>query len=78
VFQVLFRVELLFKYITQRSVLRLDSSEWQGVWDSTGKYLGQWAPLVFWNFIPEQVQNPKKLVKYLEKLCCYPGNSREI
>ncbi|KAK4822079.1 hypothetical protein QYF61_009340 [Mycteria americana] len=26
---------------------------------------------------PEQVQNPEKLVKYLEKVCCYPGNCRE-
>ncbi|KAK4817456.1 hypothetical protein QYF61_015611 [Mycteria americana] len=42
-----------------------------------GKYLGQWAPPVFWNFTPEQVQNPEKLVKYLEKVCCHPSNSRE-
>jgi len=25
----------------------------------------------------EQVQNPEKLVKYLQKVCCHPGNSRE-
>ncbi|KAK4829913.1 hypothetical protein QYF61_007636 [Mycteria americana] len=42
-----------------------------------GKYLGQWAPPVSWNFTPEQVQNPEKLVKYLEKVCCHCGNSRE-
>ncbi|KAK4832654.1 hypothetical protein QYF61_024682 [Mycteria americana] len=42
-----------------------------------GKYLGQWAPPVFWNLTPEQVQNPEKLVKYLEKVCCHPGNSRK-
>ena len=33
---------------------------------------------LFWNFTPEQVQDPEKLVKYLEKVCCHPGNSREI
>ncbi|GAB0203955.1 microtubule-associated protein RP/EB family member 1-like [Grus japonensis] len=32
---------------------------------------------MFWNFTPEQVQNPEKLVEYLEKVCCHPGNSRE-
>ncbi|KAK4830055.1 hypothetical protein QYF61_008393 [Mycteria americana] len=42
-----------------------------------GKYLGRWAPPVFWNFTPEQVQNPEKLVKYLEQVCCHPGNSRD-
>ena len=42
-----------------------------------GKYLGQWAPPVFWNFTSEKVQNPEKLVKYLGKVCCHPGNSRE-
>jgi len=26
---------------------------------------------------PEQVQDPDKLVKYLQKLCCHPWNSRE-
>ena len=41
------------------------------------KCLEQWAPPVFWNFTPEQVQNPEKLVKYLEKVCFHPGNSRE-
>lgn len=32
-----------------------------------GRYLGHWVPPGFWNFIPEQVQNPEKLVKLLEK-----------
>ncbi|KAK4830508.1 hypothetical protein QYF61_011421, partial [Mycteria americana] len=41
-----------------------------------GKYLGQWAPPMFWNFTPEQVQDPEKLGKYLE-VCCHLGNSRE-
>ncbi|KAK4814671.1 hypothetical protein QYF61_024978 [Mycteria americana] len=63
-----------FKNIIQRSS---PSYEWQGVWDSMGKCLGRWAPPVFWNFTPEQVQNPEKLVEYLEKVCCHPGNSRE-
>ncbi|KAK4830953.1 hypothetical protein QYF61_014412 [Mycteria americana] len=71
------RVNKQFKNIIQRSAPRLDSYEWQGVWNSMGKYLGQWAPPVFWNFTPEQVQNPEKLVKYLEKVCCHPGNSTE-
>ncbi|KAK4811037.1 hypothetical protein QYF61_015741 [Mycteria americana] len=42
-----------------------------------GKCLSYWAPPVFWNFTPEQVQNPEKLVEYLEKVCRHPGNSRE-
>ncbi|KAK4823738.1 hypothetical protein QYF61_006007 [Mycteria americana] len=77
VLQVLFKLKQLFKNTTQRRASRLDSYEWQGMWDSMGKYLGQWAPPVFWNFTTEQVQNPEKLVKYLEKVCCHPGNSRE-
>ncbi|KAK4811147.1 hypothetical protein QYF61_019778 [Mycteria americana] len=43
-----------------------------------GKCLGWWAPPVFWNFTPEQVQNPEKLVEYLGKVCCHPDNSKEI
>ncbi|KAK4810968.1 LOW QUALITY PROTEIN: hypothetical protein QYF61_014440 [Mycteria americana] len=43
-----------------------------------GKCLGRWAPPVFWNFAPEQVQKPEKLVEYLEKVCCHPDNSKEI
>ncbi|KAK4811288.1 hypothetical protein QYF61_023340 [Mycteria americana] len=43
-----------------------------------GKCLGQWAPPVFWNFPPEQVQNPEKLVEYLEKVCCHPDNSKDM
>lgn len=42
-----------------------------------GKCQRLWAPPVFQNFIPEQVQNIEELVKYLEKLCCHPGNFRE-
>ncbi|KAK4810942.1 hypothetical protein QYF61_013350 [Mycteria americana] len=75
--QALFQVKQLIKNTTQRSAPRLDSYEWQGVWESMGKCLGQWAPPVFWNFTPEQVQNAEKLVEYLEKVCCHPGNSRE-
>ncbi|KAK4828895.1 hypothetical protein QYF61_001453 [Mycteria americana] len=71
------RVNKQFKNIIQRSSQRLDSDEWQGVWDSMGKHLGQWAPPVFWDFTSEQVQNPEKIVNYLEKVCCHPGNSRE-
>ncbi|KAK4807067.1 hypothetical protein QYF61_018408 [Mycteria americana] len=72
------RVSKQFKNIIQRSAPRLDSYEWQGVWNSMGKCLGRWAPPVFWNFTPEQVQNPEKLVEYLEKVCCDSGNSKEI
>jgi len=40
VFQVLFSVKQLFKNIAQRSAPRLDSYEWQGVWNSMGRCLG--------------------------------------
>jgi len=75
--QVLFRVKQVVKNIVQRPAPGLDSYEWLGVWDSMGKYLGQWTPLMFLKLTPEQVQNPDKLVKYLQKVCCHPGNSRE-
>jgi len=75
--QVLFRVKQVVNNIMQRPATGLDSSEWLGVWHSMGKYLGQWAPPVFLKLTPEQVQNPDKLVKYLQKVCCHPGNSRE-
>jgi len=42
--QVLFRVKQVVKNIMQRPAPGLDSCEWLGVWDSMGKYLGQWAP----------------------------------
>jgi len=29
------------------------------------------------NGFQEQVQNPDKLIEYLEEVCCHPGNSRE-
>jgi len=32
---------------------------------------------MFFKLTPEQVQNPDNLVKYLQKVCCHPGNSRE-
>jgi len=77
-FQVLFRVKQVVENITQRPAPGLESCEWLGVWDSMGKYLGQWAPPVFLDLTPEQIQNPDKLVEYLEEVCCHPGNSREI
>jgi len=61
----------------QRPAPGLDSCEWLGVWDDMVTYLGQRAPLVFFKLTPEKVQNPDKLVKYLQKVCCHPGNSRE-
>ncbi|XP_049650076.1 microtubule-associated protein RP/EB family member 1-like [Accipiter gentilis] len=78
VVQLSFKVKQLFKKITQRCAPRLDNYEWQGVWGSMGKYLEKWAPPTFWKFTPEQVQDPEELVKYLEKVCCHPGSSREI
>jgi len=74
-FQVLCRVKQLVKNITQRSALSLSNYEWLGVWESMGKCLGWWAPLVFLNLTPEQVQNPDKFIEYLEEVCCRPGNS---
>ena len=41
--QVLFRVKQVVKNIVQRPAPGLDSCEWLGVWDSMGKYLGQWT-----------------------------------
>jgi len=76
-FQLLFRVKQVVKNILQRPAPGQDSSEWLGVWDSMGRCLGQWAPPMFLKLTPEQVQNPDKLVKYLQKVCCHPGNSRE-
>jgi len=75
--QVLFRVKQVVKNIMQRPAPGLDSCEWLGVWDSMGRCLGQWAPPAFLKLTPEQVQDPEKLVKYLQKVCCHPGNSRE-
>jgi len=75
-FQVLFRVKQEVN-IVQRPALGLDSYEWLGVWDSMGRCLGQWAPLVFLKLSPEQVQNSDKLIESLEEVCCHPGNSRE-
>jgi len=43
-----------------------------------GRSLEQRAPPVCFKLTPEQVQNPDNLVKYLQKVCCHPGNSREI
>jgi len=62
-FWVLLRVKQVVKNIVQRPTLGLDSCEWLGVWDSMGKYLGQWAPPVFLKLTPEQVQDPNKLIK---------------
>jgi len=75
--QVLFRVKQVVKNIVQRPAPGLDSCEWLGVWDSMGRCLEQWAPPVCFKLTPEQIQNPDSLVKYLQKVCCHPGNSRE-
>jgi len=61
--QVLLRVKQVVKNIVQRPAQGPDSCEWLGVWDSMGKYLGQWAPPVFLKLTPEQVQDPDKLIK---------------
>jgi len=75
--QVLFRVKQVVKNIVQRPAPGPDSCEWLGVWDTMGRCLEQWAPPVCFELTPEQIQNPDKLVKYLQKVCCHPGNSRE-
>ena len=77
VFQVMFKIKQLFKNIMQRSAPRCDISEWQGVWDNMARCPEHWAPPVVWNFTSEQLQNPEKLVEYLEKICCSPGNPEE-
>lgn len=41
------------------------------------RYLKEWTPWVLWNFTPEQLQNPEKPVKYLEKVCCHSVSSKE-
>jgi len=73
--QVLFRVKQVVKNILQRPAPGPDSCEWLGMWDSMGRCVGQWAPPVCFKLTPEQVQNPDKLVKHLQKVCGYPGNS---
>jgi len=47
--QVLFRVKQVVKNIMQRPAPGPDSCEWLGVWDSMGKYLGQWTHRCFLN-----------------------------
>jgi len=76
-FWVLFRVKQVVKNIVQRPARGPDSCEWLGVWDSMAKFLGQWTPPMFFKPTPEQVQDPEKLVKYLQKVCCHPGNTPE-
>jgi len=77
VFQVTLKIKQLFKNITQTSVPSQGSSEWQGVWDNMARCPEQWAPPVVWNFTYEHLQNPEKLLEYLEKVCCLPGNPKE-
>jgi len=76
-FWVWFRVKQVIKNIVQTPDPGPDNFGWLGVWDSMGRCLGQWAPLVYFKLTPEQIQNPDKLVKYLQKVYCHPGNSRE-
>lgn len=42
-----------------------------------GQVRRQWAPAMVWTFLLKQLQNPERLVKYLEKVCCCPGKSGE-
>lgn len=44
-------IKQIFKDITHRSLLRLDSNEWQGAWVGMGWWLKQWAHTVVWNFL---------------------------
>lgn len=73
----MFKIKELLKYITQRSALTQDSSEWQTVRDGMGRCLEHWALPEVWNFTSEQLQNPEKLVEHLEKVCCHPGDPKE-
>jgi len=75
--QVLFRVKQVVKNIVQRPAPGLDSCEWLGVWDSMDRCLEQWAPPVCFKLTPEQIQDTDNLIKYLQKVCFHPGNSRE-
>jgi len=75
--RVLFRAKQVVKNIVKRPAPGLDSCEWLGVWDSIGRCLEQWAPPMCFKLTPEQIQNPDNLGKYLQKVCCHPGNSRE-
>jgi len=75
--QVLSRAKQVVKNIVQRPAPGLDSCEWLGVLDSIGRCLGQWASPVSFKLTPEQVQDAENLVKYLQKVCFHPGNSRE-
>jgi len=52
-FQLLFRVKQIVKNMVQRPAPGPDSCEWLGVWDSMGKYLGQWTPPIFFKLTPE-------------------------
>jgi len=79
VLQVVFKIKQLFKNnITQTSAREQDRSEWQAVWDGMGKCLEQQASPVVWIFTFEQLQNPEKLVEYLEEVYCHHGNSKEV
>ena len=71
--QALFRVKQAVKNIVQRPAPGLDSCEWLGVWDSMGKYLGQWTPPMIFKLTPGQVQNADKLVKYLQNCAATLG-----
>ncbi|GAB0209028.1 hypothetical protein GRJ2_003368500 [Grus japonensis] len=45
------------------------------MWESMGGYLETFSPPVVWNFTPEQLQDPDKMVEYLKGKCC--GDSKE-
>lgn len=44
VFQVLFKINQLFKNTTQKSALIQDNYEWEGVWEAIGRHLEEWVP----------------------------------
>ena len=58
-FQVLFKVNQLFKNTTQRSVPKLHSHEWQGVWDSMGKHLEQEGIILLLSLDRKRTWNPQ-------------------
>lgn len=68
-------VKELFVDTTQRSAPRLESCEWQGVWDSMGKPYDSGHIQRFEISLLSKSRILNKLTKCLEKVCCHSGTS---
>lgn len=69
IFKILFKVKQVFINILLIWDLPCSwTAEWQAVWDDIGMYLKQY---------PELLQNPEKLVNYVENVYCHLGSSGE-